>query len=100
MLQGEPVHDRTVRENRGKMAPGSQFSEFHTLPTDASVYASPAALRRPAQDSRSRWSRFSFLVGLLHPLPYAGLSRRTCAPATPPLRLSADLRGLMSVLMG
>jgi hypothetical protein len=72
MLQGEPVHDRTVRENRGKMAPGSQFSELHTLPTDASVYASPAASRLPPQDSRPGRIRCSFPVGLLHPLQYAG----------------------------
>src|SRR5208282_1927236 len=66
-----------------------RFLELNTQPTDTSVYASPAASRRPAQDSRPRWSRSSFLVGLLHPLPYAGLSRRTSAPDTPPLRLSA-----------
>ena len=36
--------------------------------------------RFPRQDSRSRWSRYSFLVGLFHPLPWAGLSRRSTVP--------------------
>ena len=53
------------------------FSQLNTQPADASVYASPTASRRPVQDSRSGWSRFSFPVGLFHPLQHAGLSRRT-----------------------
>jgi len=57
--------------------PGTAFSKLNTQPTDASVYASPAASRRPTQDSRSGWSRFSFPVGLFHPLQHAGLSRRS-----------------------
>ena len=32
------------------------------------------------QDSRPEWSRFSFSVGLLHPLQCAGLSRRSPSP--------------------
>ena len=68
--------------------PVRQFSELNTRPTDASVYASPAASRRTAQDSRPGWIRFSFPVGLFHPLQHAGLSRRTRIPALPypPLR--------------
>ena len=61
-------------------APGSMFSQLDTLPTGASVYASPAASRRPAQDSRPGWSRCSLPVGLFHPLQYAGLSRRSLSP--------------------
>jgi hypothetical protein len=57
--------------------PRFSFSQLNTRPADASVYASPAASRRPVQDSRSGWSRFSFPVGLSHPLQHAGLSRRT-----------------------
>ena len=57
--------------------PGIAFSKLNTQPIDASVYASPAASRRPTQDSRSGWSRFSFPVGLFHPLQHAGLSRRS-----------------------
>src|ERR1017187_2074369 len=56
------------------------FRSSIAQPTDASVYASPAASRRPVQDSRSGWSRFSFPVGLFHPLQHAGLSRRTLSP--------------------
>jgi hypothetical protein len=33
------------------------------------------------QDSRPEWSRFSFSVGLLHPLQCAGLSRRSLSPS-------------------
>ena len=69
--------------DRTGSAPGSPFSQLHTLPTGASVYASPAASRRPAQDSRSGWNRFSFPVGLFHPLQYAGLSRRSLSPRPP-----------------
>src|SRR5271170_4876052 len=32
------------------------------------------------QDSRPEWSRFSFSVGLFHPLQCAGLSRRSLSP--------------------
>jgi len=46
----------------------SWMSPF-VLPARASVYASPAASRPAVQDSRSRWSRCSFPVGLFHPLP-------------------------------
>src|SRR5208283_4062442 len=68
--------------DRTGSAPGSPFSQLHTLPTGASVYASPAASRRPVQDSRSGWNRFSFPVGLFHPLQYAGLSRRSLSPGS------------------
>ncbi len=61
-------------------APGSKFSQLDTLPTATSVYASPTASRRPAQDSRPGWSRCSLPVGLLHPLQYAGLARRSLTP--------------------
>src|SRR5208282_4644111 len=40
------------------------------------------ASRPPRQDSRSRWSRFSFLVGLFHPRQCAGLSRRSAVPSS------------------
>ena len=52
--------------------PVVSFRSSIAQPTDASVYASPAASRRPVQDSRSGWSRFSFPVGLFHPLQHAG----------------------------
>ena len=47
--------------------PVLSFRSSIAQPTGASVYASPAASRRHAQDSRSGWSRFSFPVGLFHP---------------------------------
>src|SRR5712692_2067352 len=53
------------------------FRSSIARPTDTLVYASTAPSRTPPQDSGSRWSRFSFLVGLFHPLQHAGLSRRT-----------------------
>ena len=58
------------------------FRSSITQPINASVYASPAASRRPTQDSRSGWSRCSFPVRLFHPLQHAGLSRRTADPAS------------------
>src|ERR1035437_9061932 len=67
--------------------PVLSFRSSIAQPTDASVYASPAASRRPVQDSRSGWSRFSFPVGLFHPLQHAGLSRRTPSPCFPPVPL-------------
>jgi hypothetical protein len=45
--------------------------------SDALIYASTAASRRPSQDSGSGCSRFSLPVGLFHPLQHAGLARRT-----------------------
>src|SRR5215469_8128989 len=48
-------------------------------PTDALVYAPTKTLRSSSQDSGSGWSRFSFPVGLFHPLQHAGL-----IPAHPP----------------
>ena len=36
----------------------SAFSKLNTRPTDAAVYASRAALRGPAQNSRSGWIRY------------------------------------------
>ena len=63
--------------------PVLRFRSSIAQPTGASVYASPAASRRHAQDSRSGWSRFSFPVGLFHPLQHAGLSRRTPSPSFP-----------------
>src|ERR1017187_2249955 len=38
--------------------PNLAFSELNTRPTDAAVYASRAASRRPAQNSRSGWIRY------------------------------------------
>jgi hypothetical protein len=35
------------------------------------------------QDSRPEWSRFSFSVGLSHPLQCAGLARRSLSPIEP-----------------
>src|ERR1035437_7682450 len=67
--------------------PVLSFRSSIAQPTDASVYASPAASRRPVQDSRSGWSRFSFPVGLFHPLQHAGLPRRTPSPCSPPVPL-------------
>ena len=40
--------------------------------------------RSHRQDSRPEWSRFSFSVGLSHPLQCAGLSRRSLSPNLPP----------------
>jgi len=42
--------------------PDLSFSRLNVPPADASVYASPTASQRPAQDSRSGWIRFSFPV--------------------------------------
>src|ERR1700730_12254518 len=53
------------------------FRSSIARPTDAPVYASTATSRRQPQDSGSGWSRFSFPVGLFHPLQHAGLTRRT-----------------------
>jgi hypothetical protein len=44
----------------------------------SSLQLSPS--RVTAQDSRPRWSRFSFSVGLFHPLQCAGLARRSLSP--------------------
>ena len=63
--------------------PDLSFSRLNTQPDDASVYASPTASQRPAQDSRSGRSRYSFPVGLFHPLQHAGLSRRTQSSTLP-----------------
>ena len=41
--------------------------------------------RATVQDSRPEWSRFSFSVGLSHPLQCAGLARRSLSPVTPPV---------------
>jgi hypothetical protein len=51
------------------------FRSSITRPTDALVYASTATSRRQPQDSGSGWIRFSFPVGLFHPLQHAGLSQ-------------------------
>ena len=42
-------------------APRISFTKLNTRPTDASVYASPAASRRRTQDSRSGWFATPFL---------------------------------------
>ncbi len=44
------------------------------------------------QDSRPEWSRFSFSVGLSHPLQCAGLSRRSLSRISCPASLRASLR--------
>src|SRR5208337_2395204 len=64
--------------------PDLPFSPLYALPTGSSIYASTAASRLPPQDSRPGWNRFSFPVGLFHPLQYAGLSRRVSVPGFPP----------------
>ncbi len=48
--------------------PDLSFSRLNTQPADAFVYASPTASQRPAPDSRSGRSRYSFPVGPFHPL--------------------------------
>ena len=57
-------------------ASGLLFSQLHTQPTDASIYAS-----RPPHDgqrkTRGQVVRYSFPVRLFHPLLHAGLSRRS-----------------------
>jgi len=50
-----------------RSAPELRFSKLNSRPVDASVYASPGASRRPAQDSRSRWFATPFLWGSLIP---------------------------------
>jgi hypothetical protein len=75
--------------DRTESASGSMFSQLYTQPTVASIYASRAASRRMAQDSRPGWSRFSFPVGLSHPLQHAGLSRRSLSPFLPALKTFA-----------
>ena len=65
--------------------PDLSFSRLNVPPADASVYASPTASQRPAQDSRSGWIRFSFPVGLFHPLQHAGFPAH---PVLDPTRLS------------
>ena len=54
-----------VRSTRS--APEMRFSKLDSRPVDASVYASPGASRRPAQDSRSRWFATPFLWGSFIP---------------------------------
>jgi len=54
-----------------------RFSKLNTQPTDASVYASAQASRPCAAKLEVKVVRYSFLVGLFHPLLHAGLSRRT-----------------------
>src|ERR1700757_1416087 len=58
--------------------PDCIFSELNTQPACTPVYASPCASRRTTQNSGPR-VRYSFLVGLLHSLLHAGLSRRTAS---------------------
>src|SRR5438034_10712680 len=53
------------------------FRSSITRPTDALVYASTATSRSQPQVSGSGWIRYSFPVGLFHPLQHAGLTRRT-----------------------
>src|SRR5580704_15286285 len=56
--------------------PDCIFSELNTQPACTPVYASPHTSRCTTQ-TRGRVVRYSFLVGLLHSLLHAGLSRRT-----------------------
>jgi hypothetical protein len=65
---------------------GDRVTQLDILPTGTSAYDSPAASRRPAQGSKPGWSRCSFLVGLLHLLQYADLSRRSVTPFPPSFR--------------
>src|SRR5580658_635783 len=64
------------------------FRSSITQPINASVYASPAASRRPTQDSRSGWSRCSFPVTLFPPLQHAGFIPAHGCPLASPLNLS------------
>ena len=50
-----------------RSAPGIRFSKLDSSPVDASVYTSPGASRRPAQDLRSRWFATPFLWGSFIP---------------------------------
>jgi hypothetical protein len=56
----------------------AQFSVISALST---LRCHPSRDHR--QDSRPEWSRFSFSVGLSHPLQCAGLSRRSLSPYSP-----------------
>jgi len=61
---------------------GYSFSQLNGPPASTSVYASLTPSRTTAQDSRPKWSRFSFLAGLLHPLQCAGLARHSLSTKT------------------
>jgi hypothetical protein len=66
-----------VPSERSRRPVPSAFRSSIARPTDTSVYASSGISRRRLQDSRPRWIRCSFPVGLFHPLQHAGLSRRS-----------------------
>jgi hypothetical protein len=57
--------------------PGIRFSKLDSSPVDASVYTSPGASRRPAQDSLLP------LGGLFHPLLLWGSFIPVCTPVYP-----------------
>src|ERR1700680_2179322 len=54
--------------------------------------------RNHRQDSRPEWSRFSFSVGLSHPLQCAGLSRRSPSPYLPSRIVRVvDIKGVVKL---
>jgi hypothetical protein len=73
-----------VRSTRS--APDMRFSKLDSRPVNASVYASPGASRRPAQDSRSRWFATPFLWGSFIP-DCTPVYPDDCAPSRPWLRM-------------
>jgi hypothetical protein len=73
-----------VRSTRS--APDMRFSKLDSRPVNASVYASPGASRRPAQDSRSRWFATPFLWGSFIP-DCTPVYPDDCAPSRSRLRM-------------
>jgi hypothetical protein len=69
-----------------RSAPGIRFSKLDSSPVDASVYTSPGASRRPAQDSRSRWFATPFLWGSFIP-DCTPVYPDACAPSRSRLRM-------------
>jgi hypothetical protein len=72
-----------------RSASPTQFSKLNTRPTIASVYASVVPSRRTTARLEVRMDRYSFPVGLFHPLQHAGLSRRS-TPFADPLHYAVD----------
>ena len=62
--------------------PNSLISRLNGWPARAPVNASLRPHGSPTHHSGSPWDRYSFGVGLFHPLLHAGLSRRF--PQLPP----------------
>jgi hypothetical protein len=66
------------------------FSELNDPARQPSVYARYDPSRDHRQDSRPEWIRFSFSVGLSHPLQCAGLSRRSLSPSVSGMVVSVN----------